>query len=343
MKYPFVLLLYCFLTISSFAQEKMELFNGLEQIAPLNRMDKTFELQQGENLIISVMPMKGVLGQLKIDLPNSQFQLINKKIKKLDREVIKVEKSGTYAFHFINNNVFKIELDIKIYKQRSTIDRDTILLEDVIFSSFVDTIKVYKDDTIPVPDIAEYSFTLNPARNYGAVSDSIIFEELLKDETTEFQYAAYWVGIGEEAQKAYETLKNNPPPSWLIAGMNEPLMAYGLGVTEVLPTSSSSVSRDVMFKFMDPIIYNNTDNKPRVTRRDKRADFYGRIPISSASKFKELLLSFRNFNTTTGVPVYVKFVKFKLDRVYYNQYIIRERIQEIFKEKKIKILAPLAD
>ena len=208
MKYPFVLLLYCFLTISSFAQEKMELFNGLEQIAPLNRMDKTFELQQGENLIISVMPMKGVLGQLKIDLPNSQFQLINKKIKKLDREVIKVEKSGTYAFHFINNNVFKIELDIKIYKQRSTIDRDTILLEDVIFSSFVDTIKVYKDDTIPVPDIAEYSFTLNPARNYGAVSDSIIFEELLKDETTEFQYAAYWVGIGEEAQKAYETLKN---------------------------------------------------------------------------------------------------------------------------------------
>ena len=343
MKYSFVLILSYIITVTSFAQEKVELFNGLEQIAPLNRIDKTFDLKKGENLIVSVIPMKGVLGQLKIDVPNSQFQLVNKKIKKLDRAFIKVDNSGTYAFHFINNNVFKIELDIKIYKQRSTIDRDTVLLEDVIFSSFIDTVKVYKDDTIPVPDLAEYSFILNPARNYGTVSDSVVFEELLKDENTEFQYAAYWVGIGAEALKAYETLKNNPPPSWLIAGMNEPLMAYGLGVTEVLPTSSSSVSRDVMFKFMDPTIYNNTDNKPKVTRRDKRADFYGRIPISSASKFKELLLSFRNFNTTTAAPIYVKFVKFKLDRVYYNQYIIRERVQEIFKEKQIEVLAPLDD
>lgn len=340
---------YCFFIISILfscillGQEKIELFNSLEEIAPLNRLNKTFDLKKDENLIITVTPMKGALGQLQIDIPESQFQLVNKKIKKLDRAIIPVPKTGTYAFHFINNNISKIELDIKIFKMRRFIEKDTVILDDIIFSTFIDTVKKFVDDTIPVPDVSEYEFVLSPSRDYGSVSDSLIFEELLKDEDTDFQYAAYWIGLGTESIKAYEELKNAPPPSWLIAGTNEPIMAYGLGVTDILPNSSSSISRDVMFKFVDPDKYNNTDKKPRLTRKDKKSPIYGRIPISSASKYRELLLSFRNFNTTTGVPVYVKFVKFKLKRTYYNQYIIRERIQEIFKEKVIDVPAPLEE
>ncbi|WMX14639.1 MULTISPECIES: hypothetical protein [unclassified Aureispira] len=303
-------------------------------------MNKTFDVKTGEELIVTVTPMKGKLGKLVIDIPGSNFQYVNKKLVKLDRERIRVAQSGTYVFHFVNSDISKKELDIKIYKQRSTVNKDTIILDDVIFSSFRDTIKQYRDDTIPVPDLAEYEFVLSPAMNYSAVSDSIIFEELLKDENTEYQYAAYWIGIGSESIAAYNKLKNSPPPSWSIAGINEPLMAYGLGITDLLPFSSSSISRDVMFKFMNPEKYNNTDKKPRLTRKDKRADFFGRIPISSASKYRELLLSIRNFNTTTGVPVYVKFAKFKLDRIYYNEYIIRERVQEIFREKTLEVLAP---
>lgn len=342
MRYLFLFsCLFCFLSSPfTYAQGKVELFNNLEQIGAFKSLHKTFDLKTGEDLIITVTPMKGKLAKLVIDVPESAFQLVNKRISKIDREVVKVTKSGTYALHFINNDISKKELDIKIYKQRSTIDRDTVILDDVIFSSFRDTIKTYTDDTIPVPDLAEYAFVLSPALNYGAISDSTILEELLKDEDTEYQYAAYWVGIGTEALAAYEKLKNDPPPSWRIAGINEPLMAYGLGVTNLLPHSSSSISRDVMFKFMNPERYNNKDKKPRLTRRDKRAGFYGRIPISSASKYKELLLSFRNFNTTTGAPIYVKFAKFKLQRVYRNEYIIRERVQEIFREKTMEVLAP---
>ncbi|MGH1339401.1 MAG: hypothetical protein ACRBFS_24995 [Aureispira sp.] len=339
------LLLFCcllslFLGTTVQAQEKVELFNSLEQIGPLKTLHKTFDLEAGENLIVSVTPMKGLLWRLTIDIPNSDFQYINKKIEKLDRALITVAKSGTYAFHFTNGNLFKKDLDIKIYKQRGTVDKDTLYLHDVVFSAFRDTIKKYRDDTIPVPDLAEYEFVLNPGRNYGAVSDSTILEELLKDEETEYQYAAYWIGLGTESIAAYNELKANPPANWRIMGINEPLMAYGLGVTNLLPLSSSSIARDVMFKFMNPEEYNSTDRKPRLTRRDKRGDFYGRIPISSASKYKELLLSVRNFNTTTGIPVYVKFVKFKLDRVYFNEYIVRERVQEVFREKTLKMLKP---
>lgn len=322
------------------AQEKVELFNSLEQIGFLGTLNKTFELEAGENLIVSVTPMRGKLRKLTIDVPNSDFKHVNKKITKIDRASITVTKSGTYAFHFKNGSIFKKELDIKIYKQRGTLNKDTLYLHDVVFSAFRDTIKKYRDDTIPVPDLAEYEFVLNPGLNYGAVSDSTILEELLKDDETEYQYAAYWIGLGTESITAYNELKANPPANWRIMGINEPLMAYGLGVTNILPLSSSSISRDVMFKFMNPEEYNATDRKPRLTRRDKRGDFYGRIPISSASKYKELLLSVRNFNTTTGIPVYVKFVKFKLDRVYFNEYIVRERVQEIFREKTLKVLKP---
>lgn len=337
-----IFLCFCFsiLCTNITAQEKVELFNNLEIIPPLKTLHKTFDLKRGEDLILTVTPMKGKLGQLIIDIPESQFSFINKKIEKIDREVISITKQGTYEFHFVNTDLVAKELEIKIYKQRSTIGKDTVFLDDVIFSSFRDTIRTFRDDTIPVPDISEYSFVLSPALNYGAVSDSCILEELLNDDKTEYQYAAYWVGIGPEALADYEKLKNSPPASWLIAGVNEPLMAYGLGITDLLPLSTSSISRDVMFKFMNPDEYNNTDKKPRLTRRDKRGDLFGRIPISSASKYKKLLLSIRNFNTTSSVPIYVKFVKFKLDRIYYNEYIIRERVQEIFKEKTMQIPAP---
>lgn len=341
----FSLLFCCFFSLflsSMNAQEKVELFNSLEQIGGFKTLNKTFDLKKGENLILSVTPMKGKMSKLIVDLPNSSFKLVNKKIIKLEKELISVSETGTYAFHFTNGGLFKKEFDIKVYKQRGTTDKDTMFLDDVIFSSFRDTIRVYVDDTIPVPDVVEYSFILDPALNYGAISDSCILEQLIM-ENADFQYAAYWIGIGHESIKAYEDLKNNPPASWQIEGTNEPLMAYGLGITNLLPQSSSSLSRDVMFKFMNPEEYNNTNNKPKLTRRDVRGDFYGRIPISSASKYKELLLSIRNFNTTTAVPVYIKFVKFRLDRIYTNQYIIRERVQEIFREKTMQVLAPEED
>jgi len=320
-----------------YGQEKVELLNELEQIGAFKTLNKTFDLQKGEDIILTVTPMKGKLSKIVIDMPNSPFKLEAKKVNSLDRQRIPVSKAGTYAFHFINNSIGKKEVNIKIYKKRRTVDKDTVYLDDIIFTAFRDTIKRYKDDTIPVPDVTNFSFKLAPSFRYGAASDSTVRTPLIGD--AKYQYAAYWVGIGSQALRAYEKLKNNPPPSWLIAGINEPLMAYGLGITKSLPTSSSSLARDVMFKFMNPEL----EKVPRLTRRDKRANFYDVIPISSASKYEELVLSVRNFNTTSSVPIYIKIVKFKLDRKYSNQYIIRERVQEIFKEETVKVWAPSED
>ena len=97
----------------------------------------------------------------------------------MDRERIAVSKSGTYTFRFINNSLFAKELNIKIYKTRRTIDKDTVILDDIIFTSFRDTIKKFKDDTIPVPDVSEYEFVLEPSFRYGSAHDSTIREQLI--------------------------------------------------------------------------------------------------------------------------------------------------------------------
>ncbi len=330
------ILLSGFCSFSLSAQDKIELYNQLEEIGPYKKLNKTFDLKAGEHIILSVTPMQGKLGKIVIDVPESEFKHVTKKVTDLDREVIEVSQSGTYTFHFINTSMFKKEVNIKLYKKRRTIGKDTVILDDVIFTAFRDTIKRYKDDTIPLPDVVDHQFELAPSFRYGSASDSTIREPLI--DGVKYQYAAYWIGIGNGALKAYEELKQNPPPSWAFKGINEPLMAYGLGLTRSLPTSNSALARDVMFKFRNP-----AKAVTRLTRRDKKAGFYAVIPVSSASKYDELILSFRNFNTTSPVPVYVKIVKFKLDRAYYNQYIIRERVQEIFKEKTVKVWAPEED
>ncbi len=335
-------LVFCIIAFTLFlfspvlSQDKVELYNELAQIGALKQLNKTFDLQKGENLIVTVTPMRGKLSRVEIDVPESPFKFSSKKIRQIDRKKLTVDKSGTYTFRFINRSIFKKEVDIKIYKTRRTELRDTTILDDIIFTAFRDTIKKFKDDTIPIPDVAEYEFTLTPSFRYGSVHDSVIREPLI--DNTKYQYAAYWVGVGKSSIEAYNKLKANPPPSWSLYGINEPIMAFGLGLTKFLPTSNSAVAKDVMFKFMNP-----DEEVPRLTRRDKKSLYFAVIPISSASKYKELILSFRNFNTTSPVPVYVKIVKFKLDRAYYNEYIIRERVQEIFKEQTIEVLAPLEE
>lgn len=339
MKHTFIIF---FITAALFffspawSQDKVELYNELTEIGAFKRLNQTFDLQKGENLIVTVTPMRGKLSRVEVEIPESPFKFSSKKVRQIDRKRLTVAKSGTYTFRFINNSFFKKEVDIKIYKTRRTELRDTVILDDIIFTAFRDTIKKFKDDTIPIPDVAEHEFTLTPSFRYGSVHDSVIREPLI--DNAKYQYAAYWVGVGKSSIEAYNKLKANPPPSWSLYGINEPLMAFGMGLTKFLPTSNSAVAKDVMFKFMNP-----EEEIPRLTRRDKKSQYFAIIPISSASKYEELILSFRNFNTTSPVPVYVKIVKFKLDRAYYNEYIIRERVQEIFKEQTIEVLAPLEE
>ena len=106
-----------------------------------------------------------------------------------------------------------------------------------------------------------------------------------------------------------------------------------------MPTSRSSLSTDVAFKFCNPSAKGAED----LTVGDKKTPYYGIIPVSKASRYKELLFCIKNLNTTSNVPIYFKVAKFKLDRIYYDEYVIRERVQEIITKERVKVLAPIEE
>jgi len=324
----------CLLVAQLLGQAKREeLHDDLVEIAAMNRLDLTYDFKAGEDILISAEEINGKkLGRIIIDMPNSDFKLTAKKVTLLENQRISVSKTGTYTFHFINRAIFgKRKVNLKIYKQPTSIYRDTMVLDDIITSTRRDTILRFTVDTIPIPDITSVNTVLAPLLNYAGISDTCISEDLLLED--KYQYAVYWVGIGRDAIRAYDKLKANPPPAWSIEGVNEPLMAYGMGLTQVLPTGNSSLRRNVRVRFVSPTSKKITQLK----KSDESIPPYGVIPLSKASKYRKILMCIKNFNTTTGIPVYVKIAKYRLSRKYTSEVVVKERIQEIFLQKKVEI------
>lgn len=334
MRSTLLLIGFCLLVTQLLGQAKREeLHDDLVEIGARNRLDLTFDFKSGEDILLSVQEVNGKkLRKIEIDLPKSDFKLTAKKVVNLENQRLSVAKSGTYTFHFINKNLLaKRKLNIKIYKQPRAVYRDTMVLDDIITSTRRDTIQKFTIDTIPIPDITSVDVKLSPQLNYAGISDTCIRADLLLED--KYQYAVYWIGIGTDAMRAYDKLKASPPPAWSIEGINEPLMAYGLGLTNVLPTGRSSMSRNIRVRFVDP----NASNIPSLTKKDGSIPPYGVISLSKASKYRKLMMCVKNFNTTTGIPVYIKIAKFRLARKYTNEIIVKERIQEVFLQKKVEI------
>lgn len=334
MRSTLLLIGLCLLVTQLLGQAKREeLHDDLVEIGARNRLDLTFDFKSGEDILLSVQEVNGKrIRKVVVDLPKSDFKLTAKKVVNLENQRLSVAKTGTYTFHFINKNLFgKRKVNIKIYKQPRAVYRDTMVLDDIITSTRRDTIQRFTVDTIPIPDITSIDVKLSPQLNYAGISDTCIRADLLLDD--KYQYAVYWVGIGSDAIRAYDKLKASPPPSWSLEAVNEPLMAYGMGLTSVLPTGRSSMSRNIRVRFVDP----NATTITSLSKKDKSIPPYGVISLSKASQYRKLMMCIKNFNTTTGIPVYIKIAKFRLARKYTNEIIVKERIQEVFLQKKVEI------
>ncbi|MCP4442087.1 MAG: hypothetical protein GY810_24520 [Aureispira sp.] len=324
----------CLLVTHLLGQPKREeLHDDLVEIAARKRLDLTYDFKAGEDILLTATEVNGKkIGKIVIDLPKSSLKLTAKKIANLENQRISVAKTGTYTFHFVNKNLFaKRKVNIKIYKQPTAVYRDSMVLDDIITSTRRDTIRKFVVDTIPIPDITSVDVKLSPSLNYAGISDTCIRTDLLLED--KYQYAVYWVGVGTESIRAYEKLKANPPPAWSIEGVNEPIMAFGQGLTSNLPTGRSSLMRNIRVRFVSP----NSKKVTSLTKKDRSIPPYGVIPLSKASKYRKIMMCIKNFNTTTGIPVYIKIAKFRLARKYTNEIVVKERIQEIFIEKKIEI------
>ena len=84
------------------------LHEKMEEIAPFKSFVKSFDMLKGEEMLLNVEIVSGKrLSKLTIETAGSAFNLVSKKIKRMERAPILVTKDGNYNFIFRNNSFFK--------------------------------------------------------------------------------------------------------------------------------------------------------------------------------------------------------------------------------------------
>jgi hypothetical protein len=307
---------------------KLTLHDKLEEIGRRKKLVLSFELSSGEEVVMNVESIGKRLHSLTIDQPGSPFQLVTEKISRIERGTFVANRDGDYSFTFYNKGLTSRNVRIRIEKYPNATMRDTMILDDIIMSTSVDTVRTAEIDTTAFPDISMHSFVLEPTLNYTAVDYKCIADTLLDGD---YQYAVYWIGVGEKAKRDYDELKANPPTKWVMEGVEDPLMAYGLGLTKELPESNSALARNLRYAFLDPF----SDDEVELTRDGLNRRPYGLIPVYRAGRDKKIKVCFRNFNTTTRVPVYLYIAKYNLSKKEKFEITKRERVQEIFIKKPV--------
>ncbi len=322
-------LLCHFAKAQSTIDARVILHDKMEEIGTYKSLVKSFDLKQGEEVLMNIEVVGGKkLSRFIIEMPGTPLKMYTKKLRRIERGSFLVNRDGDYNFIFKNKGLKKnVRIRLEKYPKKST--RDTMILDDIIVSTTIDTVRNAFSDTTGLPDISQISFELQPSLDYKSNSDSCITEMLIDGE--KYQFAVYWIGVGASAKREYDKLKASPPPSWLLQGVNEPLLAYGMGLTQKLPESTATVAKSIRFAFKDP-----NGNDSELSMSNSNPAFYGVIPVYKAGKYQKVRLCFKNFNTTTKAPVYIMFAKYKLEKKENLEIIKRERVQEIFIKRSIE-------
>ena len=304
-----------------------EVFKGLITIKPRKEFILSHDFKEGEEIIFQMEGVNGrKLNRLEILEPNaSAMNLTARKRYKIDTKMFRVYQSGLHTFKFKSKRLWgEAKFNVRIEKRLRMTDRDTMLLDDILFTSKIDTLYDQVLDTVASPDITAFSIYLAPGKDMRTLKDTCIFEPLIAG--SENQFIVYWIGIGDEALAAYEKLKNTPPPAWALRAVNEPVVAYGMRLTDALPVAPNSLGNSVIFRFVNPDEDKPTNFKPT----DSRSAYFDYIPAEKLNKYNRIKLCIKNFNTSSGVNVHVRMAKFNIETKKMPKYIVRERTQEIY-------------
>lgn len=328
-------LLLSFDQIRAQEERQEEVFKGLVTIKPRKEFIISHDFKQGEEIIFQMESANGrKLNRLEIIEPNgSAMNLTARKRYKVDTKVFKVYEGGLHTFKFKSKRLWgEAKFNVRIEKGHRMLDRDTMLLDDIHFTTKIDTIYEQVLDTVASPDVTAFTFFLAPGKDMRTLKDTCIFEPLIGG--SENQFVVYWVGIGDEALLAYEKLKNSPPPAWALKSVNEPIVAYGMRLTDALPVAPNSLGNSVIFRFVNP----DSDKPSNFKQTDARSAYFDYIPADKLSKYNRIKLCVKNFNTSSGVNVHVRIAKFNIETKKTPKYIVRERTQEIYIKSKYETI-----
>lgn len=303
---------------------RVSLHKELHEIKPFSRLDLLFDAQAGQTFILQIEVIgERPLKEATVLMPQSSFRLSAEKVRTVNNLRIKAEHSGLHQFYFRNKGLRKRKIFVKIEKELQQRYKDTLVLDTILFTTAMDTLRTTMLDTQRIPDIVEQRFLLAPTYQLNAQSARCY--DLNMD--AEGMFVAYWVGLGDESLKAYDELKALPPPTWLLQGVNEPIMAYALGLTRQLPESPQLLRNRLGFQF---------DAMPQAATEERV--FYGIIRKEELPALQaQLQFCFKNFSPTSPIPVHLRIARLQLTTRETERYIREKRSRERYILKKIPI------
>lgn len=334
MPLPWICLL-CLMGIAlgAHAQTQEVLFEETISVGPFKQFDWITEedIKASELLVLDVDVLGGrKFSKILIGTPDESFDQVARRVQQVKKQRFSSAKEGSFSFGFHNNALLPKKARVKIVKVTPDEFEDQRTLDDIKITIFEDSIQRVMVDTIPWPDLQEVEFSLSANRNPEDISYFCENFQLLGPD--EDQYAVYWIGIGEESLLAYEKIKNNPPPAWLMEGINEPLVAFGMELTRSMPVTRSTLADGVILQVRNPEL---PFDPSKIQYGDKRSSMFGIISRDRAREFNAVKICGKNLNTTSQIKIYIKIARFSLKRKVVYDRVIRERAQEVFITKPV--------
>lgn len=318
---------------SLWAQNKETLYDDILSIGPFKKFEwqSEEELKKGDQLMLDVETINGrKIAKIIINEPRTPFRRVAKRIQAINNMTFPVQNDGQYSIKFVNNDPLPLQARVKIERIPETIYKDERVLDDLVITMFEDSIQRVRVDTVAWPDLIEHEIYLAPARDLDGKNAFCFTDSLLG--IGQEQYAVYWIGIGDEALQAYEKIKSNPPPVWLMQGINEPLVAFGMGLTKSLPVARTPLEKNLILQVRNP---SKLIAPELLTEASETSSLFGFISRERAKKYNALSICGKNFNTVSGVKVYIKIVRFSMHEKRVYDRVLRERMQEVFIQKTV--------
>jgi hypothetical protein len=314
--------LCCFLGNAVFGQEivRTVISEQTYKVTVFKKQLLTQSFLAGDTIIITITEKKEKsLAKIVIEDANSPFKRVAKSVASMEERIV-IPADSDYNITLKQRPTIKNPFGVKRLVTVK-IEREKFIVPEVVaINEFVDmediivqnrTIKLTQSDTAFM-SIFDKKINLGSTIQPGQQTKKAFEITPVPDAT----YYVYWIGVGKNAIKDYDYLKNNMPPSWLTLGIMEPIEAYALGKLAKMPTRPEG--EDVIFALANTKNKNDFLNKTSFKPTFKRQGIvtYGMIDASYISETAPTFVCLQNDNEVSSIDVLVKMVAVTINNTY---------------------------
>ena len=291
-----------------------------------------FGFAEGDEIIFNLEVLKGkTIKEIEILEYPSTSKLFDFKSRGVKEYRIKINKTAIYQFRIegsgLGTKICKIKV-IRIPGAKETVSFDTSVDWKIRYDSIY--IQKYRKDLIKVDttfvDVLDRIERVHSTTNLSNSNISKFNVQLPLNKKEGLKKAeliswAYWVGVGNEGQKAYEEEKKNflLQNVSTISSLTNPLIGVALGAYTILVNQPKGDNIKYWFTtYQDGKTYNITSGNSVVST--------GRVTNFNQGGFT---ITLENDNLTNGINVNVKISAVLVTKHYINQPYRELRVSEL--------------